>query len=259
MTKPHARVELDQPGLDRGSPGLSRDPEPLGCPPHQHRLTRRIRRRDQQQHSGLVRQGREPPPEALLDPPRERHRVRECEPARQLRGRQPARQLQQRQRVTARLGDDLVADPRVQRPWERRVEQRSRVALAQALDHELGQSRYGVARRARGKHQADRFRLQPTRDEREGLRRGAIEPLLVIHDANQRLLLGHVREQAQNRQADEKAIRRRPGTDAERRPHRGALRTGETLEAIQHRRQQLMQPGERQLHLRLDTSGTEHT
>ncbi len=31
------------------------------------------------------------------------------------------------------------------------------------------------------------------------------------------------------------------------------------LEAIEHRRQQLMQPGERELHLRLDTRGTRHT
>jgi hypothetical protein len=31
------------------------------------------------------------------------------------------------------------------------------------------------------------------------------------------------------------------------------------LDAIQHRRQQLMQPGERELHLRLDTCGARHT
>ena len=30
------------------------------------------------------------------------------------------------------------------------------------------------------------------------------------------------------------------------------------LEPIEHRRQQLMQPGEGQLHLRLDTDGTRH-
>ena len=146
------------------------------------------------------------------------------------------RQLQQRQRVAARLGDDLVADPRVQGPGERRVQQRPRVVLAQALDHELRQSRQLVARLARREDQADRFRLQAARDEREDLRRGAIEPLLVIHQADQRLLLGHLGEQAQDGQADEEAIRRRPGADAERRPQRIALRSREALEPIQHRR-----------------------
>ena len=135
----------------------------------------------------------------------------EPEPARQLRRRQPPHQLQQRQRVAARLADDLVADPRVQRPGEHRVQQRARIALAQTLDHELRQSRQLVARSASREHQADRFRLQAARNEREDLRRGAIEPLLVIHHADQRLLLGHVGEQAQDGQADEEAIRRRPG------------------------------------------------
>jgi hypothetical protein len=37
------------------------------------------------------------------------------------------------------------------------------------------------------------------------------------------------------------------------------LRNREILEAIQHRRQQLVQPGEGELHLRLDTRGPHHT
>ena len=131
--------------------------------------------------------------------------------------------------------------------------------LAQTLDHQLRQSRQVVARLPRREDQADRFRLQAARDEREDLRRGAIEPLLVIHQADQRPLLGHLGEQAQDGQGDEEAIRRRPGTDAERGPQRIALRNRETLEAIQHRRAQLMQPGEGKLHLRLDTSGPHHT
>ena len=121
-------------------------------------------------------------------------------------------------------------------PGQHRVQQRARIGLAQTLDHQLRQSRQLVARHASREHQADRFRLQAARDEREDLRRGAIEPLLVIHQADQRLLLGHVGEQAQDGQADEEAIRRRPGTEAERGPQRIALRNRETLEAIQHRR-----------------------
>ena len=101
-----------------------------------------------------------------------------------------------------------------------------------------------------------RLRLQPPRDEREDLRRGAVQPLLVIDQAHQRLLLGDLGEQAQHGEADEEAVRRRSGTEAERRAQRIALRHREPLELVEHRRQQLMQPGEGELHLRLDTGGT---
>ena len=132
------------------------------------------------------------------------------------------------------------------------------IVLAQTLDHQLRQPRQLIARDAGREHQTDRLRLQAARHERQDLRRGAIEPLLVIHHTDQRPLLGHLREQAQDRQTDQKAIRRRPGTDTERGQQRITLRNRETLDAIQHRRQQLMQPGERQLHLRLDTGGAHH-
>ena len=46
-----------------------------------------------------------------------------------------------------------------------------------------------VAARVPGReHQADRFRAQPAGDERQHLRRGAVEPLLVVDQAQQRLL-----------------------------------------------------------------------
>ena len=79
--------------------------------------------------------------------------------------------------------------------------------------------------------------------------------MFVIHDADQGLLLGDVRQQAQDSQGDQEAIRRRTGADPERSSQRIALRGRETVEAIEHRRAQLVQCGKRQLHLRLDTSG----
>ena len=60
-------------------------------------------------------------------------------PPGQLRRGQPARQFQQRQRIAAGLGDDQVADPRVQRPGQRRVQQRPRVIVSQPVDLQLGQ------------------------------------------------------------------------------------------------------------------------
>ena len=106
--------------------------------------------------------------------------------------------------------------------------------------------------------QSDRLGLQAARDERNDLRRGAIEPLLVIHQADERLLLGHLGEQAEHGQRDEEAIRRRPGTDTKRRPQRITLRKRQTLEVVEHRHQQLVQAGKGKLHLRLDTRGAHH-
>ena len=98
-------------------------------------------------------------------------------------------------------------------------------ALGQTLDHAAPGSpaKSSLGLRAASTKPTDSA-CQPARDEREHLRRGAIEPLLVIHHADQRLLLGHVGEQGQDGQGDEESIRRRPGTDARTRSaaHRAA-------------------------------------
>src|SRR6202011_2591084 len=54
------------------------------------------------------------------------------------------------------------------------------------------------------------------------------------------------------------SARFRSQTPTSRGPQRIAWRNREPSEVIEHRRAQLMPPGERELHLRLDTSGTRH-
>ena len=93
---------------------------------------------------------------------------------------------------------------------------------------------------------------QPARHERERLRRHPVEPLRVVDDAYERLLLGGVGQQAQDRQPDEEAIRWRSGAQAERRAQRVALRARQLPETVEHLRAQRMQAGERELHLGLD-------
>ena len=51
-----------------------------------------------------------------------------------------------------------------------------------------------------------RLRLEAPRDEREHLRRGPIQPLGIVDQADERLCFRRVGQQAQTRQADEKAI-----------------------------------------------------
>ena len=65
-------------------------------------------------------------------------------------------------------------------------------------------------------------------------------------------LLGRVGQQAQDRQGDEEAVRGGAVLQPERRPQRIALRAGQSVEPVEHRRAQLVQPGERELHLGLD-------
>jgi hypothetical protein len=81
---------------------------------------------------------------------------------------------------------------------------------------------------------------------------GAIEPLCVIDHAEQRLLLGDRRQQAQHCQPDQEAIGRLPGAQSERHAERLALRLGNPGQPIEHWRAHLLQGGERELHLRLD-------
>ena len=110
-------------------------------------------------------------------------------------------------------------------------------------------------RLARREDQRNRLGQQSPGHERKRVRGRPIEPLRVIDDAQKRLLGGHLRQQAQHREPDQEPIRRVPPTHAERRAKRPALRTRQQRQAIQHRRAQLLQGRERELHLPLDTGG----
>ena len=147
---------------------------------------------------------------------------------------------------------------RVQRPGQRRFQQGPGIVVPQPRHFELRQPGQLAARLADREHQADRVGDHPPGREPQGLRGSAIQPLMVIDDADQRLRRGHLREQAQHGQPDQEPVRRRPGADPEHGPQRIALRTGQVPGVIQHRPAQLMQPGEGQLHLRLHARRARH-
>ena len=83
-------------------------------------------------------------------------------------------------------------------------------------------------------------------------RRGVVEPLEVVDETQQGLLLGELREQRERRQADEEAVGRIAGREPERHAQRVPLRRRERVDAATQRRAELMQSRERQLHLGLD-------
>jgi hypothetical protein len=108
-----------------------------------------------------------------------------------------------RQRVAPGFRHDLVAYPGIQRPGNGRVEQRPGVDVPQPFDHQLGLPGQFGARLAGGEHQRDRISGKPARDEPQSLLGGLVQPLHVVDHADQRLVAGHLREQAEQRQPDE--------------------------------------------------------
>ena len=90
------------------------------------------------------------------------------------------------------LGDDPVANPPVQRPRDRRLEHRPCVAVGQAGDNQLRKSRQLLARLTLREDECYSFRAQPPRYESECLRRRSVEPLRVVNDAEDRMLVGNV-------------------------------------------------------------------
>ena len=99
-----------------------------------------------------------------------------------------------------RSQDELAAEAGVTRNFvsaiergaQGRLQQRPRVRVAQSFDPQLRQPAEISHRRARGEHQRDGLRQQAAGDERERLPRGLVEPLRVVDQADQRLLLGGV-------------------------------------------------------------------
>ncbi len=152
----------------------------------------------------------------------------------------------------------LVEDPGlhllVERARNRHVQQLSGVVGREPLEMKLWQPLEHVlaAELAHREHESHPLRLDPARHERERLRGHVVQPLRVVDDAQERLLLGGVGQEAQDRQAHEEALRWRSGAQAERRAQGVALRARQHRETVEQGRAQRVQPGEGELHLGLD-------
>ena len=228
-----------------------RDPEPVAGALQQQRIADRVGRCDEQQTSRVLGEGLESSEVALLDPFREIGGVRHPEPTGQLRRRQPSGQLEQRERVSARLREDPVAYSPVQREPHRRAQQRAGITVDEAVHLEIRHVPKLLARLPCCEHEPHRLGQQPASDERERQRRGLIQPLRVVDDAEQGTLLSHLRDQAQDPQADEKPVRGCARAEPEHDLHGLTLWSRQPLEPIEQRCAQLMQARVGQLHLGL--------
>ena len=257
MPEACAGAELDQARILGRPGGVAVDPEAPARAPDQRGVADRLGGGRQQQALRIARQRLHAPHEALLDAVPHRPRVQQPEPARQLRRRRPARQLQQRERVAVGLGDQPVAHPVIQPAGNAGRQQLPRVGVGERPDGQLRQvgQRALLLGRADGEDHRDPLRQQAPPDERQRLGGGLVEPLRVIEYADQRSVLGDLGQQAERRQRHEKALRRRAVLQTERDLQRVPLRARQASELTEHRRAQLVQPGERKLHLGLDARG----
>jgi hypothetical protein len=93
--------------------------------------------------------------------------------------------------------------------------------------------------------------------EQKNMCRRVVEPVRVIYDADDRLLLTTVREQAQNRKADKKTIWWRVVGHSESSVQCRALWMRKSGHAVEYRREELMERRKWELHLELG-AGSEY-
>ena len=155
------------------------------------------------------------------------------------------------------LGDDLLADRRVERAVNAVEQQRARLESASPRSGSSGSpARTSSPLPVRAAHtsatrSASRRRATKPRSCAEAL----VEPLRVVDEADQRLLLGDLGEQRQRGEPDQEPVGRRAGAQPEHRRERFALRDGQPVEAVEHGRAELMEAAVGELHLRLDADG----
>jgi hypothetical protein len=135
------------------------------------------------------------------------------------------------------------------------LQQRPRITTTQGLNVKRRQTGECAVQHSGGKRERDLLRQETARDKGPGSARTPIEPLRVINDTYERLLLGGLGEQAEDRKSDQKRVRRGPGTQSERDAERVVLGLREALEKLDERGTELLNGRKWELHLRLDPGG----
>jgi hypothetical protein len=154
MTKADPRPDLQKLRILRWGQCARLDPKPLGRAPEKRRVPHRIRGRQQHQLLRRPRQFTDAPQVVVLDMTGEISRGEELEAAGQSRRADAPRQLQESERVSAGLGDDPVADVRVEQARHGACQQRTGFLLNEPVELQLGQAfeLAPVRRLANGEH-----------------------------------------------------------------------------------------------------------
>jgi hypothetical protein len=156
-----------------------------------------------------------------------------------------------RRRNPPALRDEAVSHPRVDACQHHRVEKIAGSGVGQPLHVHLGKSGQHVWTVTDGEDDRDWFGQQAPCHESHCLQGDLVEPLRIVHDAEQRLFGRCHGEQAQYGEPHQESVGSVPQPAAEGDVERRALRLGQFVEVAEQRRAQLLQPSERKLHIRL--------
>ena len=241
MAKPNPR-RLSDPPTTAGSiaPRRSRAGRRR---PDQGRVAERLGCRDEQEALSVVRSGPQTPPKALLDPSRERRRIRQPEPAGEAAGVQASRQLQQGEWVAARLGDDPLAYRLVDRAEGRRGEERVRVGVGERASRRSSSPR---ARPVSSVSRTAKTISTPSASSRRATNDSTCADVWSSHCASStRQTSGGVSAASESSVRTASPTRKRSGRSPAPRPNavRSAslLRRRQPLETVEERRAELVQ------------------
>ena len=199
-------------------------------------------------------------PERELQPRAERDRVGHSRPSAQLSIGQASGKLDQRQRIARRVGEQPLAHPRRQRPISP-IEQLNgggRIEAGEGQFVEAGgveATPVAVSRREQNCHPVG---TESPCGEDERPRRGHIEPLRVVDEAENRPSLGRRREQRQHARRGEEAIRSAGRREAEGGRQRGPLGAGKAREQIDDRAHEAVQPRVVEVGFSFDAGDRQH-
>ena len=133
--------------------------------------------------------------------------------------------------------------------------------VVQPADIQLGQACLGkgdVVARADAPDKDDGIRVHPPGDERQHVLAGPVQPLHVVHYQHHRPLRGEVGQQVQRGERDHERFWLLPVAGAKSRGQCALLRCWKPVGRAQHRPEQLVQAGERQLRFGLDARGYQY-
>ena len=229
VTERHCGADGQQSVRLGGGERLEPDPDSSCCGADQHRIAERLGGGDQQHQPGVGGERLDPTPEARLDPADEQRRIGYPETTSQVRTRQATRELEQGQRVASCLRDDPGHNGGSSGPWMTSPSSASASRPGSPETVSTGRpasSPLSSTSRA-AKTKQHRLRLQAAAHERQRLRGRSIEPLAVVDQRDDRPLPAGLRQEVEDRQPDQEAIRSRTRRQPECRSKRFALRSGE--------------------------------
>jgi hypothetical protein len=159
------------------------------------------------------------------------------------------------------LRDDLLANRGIDWSGQMAQEQRSRILVSEPSDRHLREPGEDVITDTRscGTDERDSLGEEAASNEAENLLRCLVEPVRVVDDAHERLLLGNLRKERQGRESNQESVRSWACTESEHGRKGVSLRLRESLQLLEHRGADLVKAAVSEFQLGLDTGGSRDT